>query len=595
MAKEDYIIKPIYAGGYSSLSPGYGNFAGYRMSISELGAPTKPDTANQLQQVNQLLNQGIIPIEVGTIKPEEFDQIPKQHFKEINRLAKLTGAKISVHAPIVGVEPSGITEQGFSETNRETIERQLSSVIEKAAELDENGKIPITIHSSGLPGTEYKMTPEGKKMERMIVIDKDSGKIVPIQEDKVFYPGEDLDIQKTLNPTETLEKANKSMWENSLSNITYRKINADEYIERNLIQIQHLLPDLDSGRVNIENLTPSEKRAYENYKTAKPYLEETHTQIKDLFSRAYEFGNEGQRKKLVEISENFKKDLELNKEKGVIGLSNAMGVLISNLNKQELAPRIYVPIEEFAIEKSATTFANVALNTYDKFKDKSPTINIENLFPGMAFSYGEDMKSLILESRKKFVENAIKPKNQDGLGMSRGDAEKQAEKMIGMTLDVGHLNIAKKKGFEDKDLLKEVEQISKFVKHVHLTDNFGFSDSHLPPGMGNVPIKEIMEKLDKAGFKGRKIVEAGGFAQQFGISPFPYVLENVGPPMYSSGMGPYWNQAAGLQQDYSSGYGMMLPQTHFETFGAGFSQLPSELGGQKPGAKGSRVSGNPME
>ena len=61
MAKGDYTISDIYQGGYSSLAPDYGNvFTGYRVAAGELGAPTKPDTANQIQQVQMLLNQGII-------------------------------------------------------------------------------------------------------------------------------------------------------------------------------------------------------------------------------------------------------------------------------------------------------------------------------------------------------------------------------------------------------------------------------------------------------------------------------------------------------------------------------------------------------
>jgi len=140
-----------------------------------------------------------------------------------------------------------------------------------------------------------------------------------------------------------------------------------------------------------------------------------------------------------------------------------------------------------------------------------------------------------------------------------------------------------------------MQEIAKHVKHVHLTDNFGYSDSHLPPGMGNVPFKDILEKLEKAGYKGRKIVEAGGFVQHFGISPHPFTLEAMGSPIYSMYMAPYWNQAIALQQGYLGGYGQMLPQKNYETFGAGFAQLPIELGGQTPGAQGSRMSGKPME
>ena len=65
------------------------------------------------------------------------------------------------------------------------------------------------------------------------------------------------------------------------------------------------------------------------------------------------------------------------------------------------------------------------------------------------------MNKLILESKRKFVEKATQK------GYSKSNAKKQADKLIGMTLDVGHLNIGKKKEFKDKDLLKEVEEITK--------------------------------------------------------------------------------------------------------------------------------------
>ena len=271
------------------------------------------------------------------------------------------------------------------------------------------------------------------------------------------------------------------------------------------------------------------------------------------------------------------------------GQSKAVGILLEGL--REVQPKILVPMEEFALDKSSQTFANVAFNAYDKFNGKGniPKINIENMYSGMAFSSLEEMNKLIVESKNKFAEKLVKEK-----GISESIARQKADEIIGMTLDVGHLNISKKQGFTDKDLLKEIDAIKKHVKHVHLTDNFGFSDSHLPPGMGNVPFREILEKLEKAGFKGSKIVEAGGFVQHFQQSPYLPSLEGLGSPMYSSGMGPYWNQNLGFQQGYSSGYGMILPNMNYQTFGAGFSQLPGELGGEVARA-GGRFSQREME
>ena len=73
-------------------------------------------------------------------------------------------------------------------------------------------------------------------------------------------------------------------------------------------------------------------------------------------------------------------------------------------------------------------------------------------------------------------------------------------------------------------------------------------------------------------------------------------FEALGSPIYSTGKSPYWNQALGFHQGYLGGLeGNWLPQINYETFGAGFSNLPSDLGGQRQGAQGSRMSGRGME
>ena len=153
----------------------------------------------------------------------------------------------------------------------------------------------------------------------------------------------------------------------------------------------------------------------------------------------------------------------------------------------------------------------------------------------------------------------------------------------------------RKYGYDSKDIIKETEKIAPLVKHVHLSDNFGFEHTELPMGMGNVPMKEIMEKLGKEGFEGKKVIEASSWWQHFKTPPVKESLQAFGSPIYSMQMAPYWNQALGFQQDYYSGLGTTFPQINYETFGAGFSQLPLELGGQRPGAQGSRMSGREME
>ena len=597
MAKAgDYKISDIYHGGYSGLSPSYGDFfTGYHMPSSHLGASTNPTTANQIQEINNLLNQGIVPIEVGAIQPEIFDQIPKQYFKEMGRMAKLTGAKISVHAPISGFEPSGITREGWSEANRQSVERQLNSVVEKAMTIGTKERIPITIHSATeTPGTEYMMTPEGKKVERMIIINQDSGKMIPLYEEKRHIPGlENLEKGETVIPDKKrIEELNKTEWVNTLSQISYAKERFDRVIEENIHQVMPVLEKLDKKEYSPENLDPIQRRAFQHIGNAQNNLISVKQEVSGLFNNAWKYGTPQEKKILSQANENFKKELSEGKKFDIGKQSEALQNLINTMSK--VTPQMYMQIEDFARGKSAETFSNVAFNAFEKSKKQNkpaPIISIENLYPGIAFSQGKEMNELIMESKNKFAEKAMKK------GYSEKEAKSNADKMIGVTLDVGHLNIGKKKGFSDEDLANEVKEFAKHVKHVHLTDNFGYSDSHLPPGMGNVPIKKIFEELEKQGSlkDATKIVEAGGFVQQFKTSPLQYTLEGMGSPIYSMEMAPYWNQSIGLSQGYFAGYGMILPQGNYEMFGAGFSQLPAELGGQKPGRQGSRMSGRERE
>ena len=598
-----YTINNIYQGSYSSIDPNsaYGSiFTGYNVPAAELGAPTKPDTANQIQQVNTLLNQGIVPIEVGALNPDVFEQIPKQHFKEINRMAKLAGGKLTVHAPLI--EPSGIGEQGWSEANREMAENRLLDVIKKSTELDNKGGIPVTIHSANIGGSEYGIGPDGKKkVQKLAVINQETGQTTAIKEEEKYYPGVGKII---LQPEEEIETYNHSEWTNSVSELVHFKENADRIINENYPKIQHLVEDLETGKKDLQSLNEEEREAYRHITNARTYLDDSKLKITGMFNRAYKYGDKTTKEVLDHVGKQYREGLKKLGDLNVKGQSQLIQDVIEVLRIERMAPEVFVPVENFALDKSSETFANVAVKAYKDLGDKSPTLSIENLYPGLAFSIHPDdekgppgMNELILESKSKFVEKAIMPEDKGGLGMSRSAAERQADKMIGMTFDVGHLNIARKHGFQEKHLVEEVAKIAKHVKHVHLTDNFGYADSHLPPGMGNVPIKEMLAELEKAGTlkDALKVVEAGGWVQHFQSSPLPYTLQGMGAPITTEDTGPYWLQAPGLYQSYSGGFGMMLPGINYQTFGAGFSRLPQELGGQVQGAQGGRMSGTPME
>lgn len=71
---------------------------------------------------------------------------------------------------------------------------------------------------------------------------------------------------------------------------------------------------------------------------------------------------------------------------------------------------------------------------------------------------------------------------------------------VGMTLDVGHANTM--------GLLDEfVEKCKSKLSHMHIHDNNGAHDEHLPIGQGNIDWKKLMESL--SGYKGLMVTEMG--------------------------------------------------------------------------------------
>ena len=605
--KGDYLISDIYQGGYSSLDPSYGSiFTSYntRPTVSQLGVATDPRVANVLKEVSDKIAPGAKNIELSFIQQEVLESVPKQHLKEVKRLSELTGVDVTLHAPLV--EASGLTERsGFSDLNREIAERQMTTSMEKAHELSPDKGTPVTFHSAAiLPSPEIRKfkdeeTGEWKEeIEKMLVIEQESGQIVSAKKEEKYYP--EFPGQKIDFPVEDqVSSMNETQWSDSLSKLVAPKeridrIIADEYALAQPVANQVLTP----GKENLRDLKPEQVNSYLRFQNASQELGDVRLHLKSLYNKAYKYGSEKDKRKLKEMGEAFSQSVylknpetgELMKNPDLKVQSAALQRLMHSLNKEIPPPELFKPLNEFAFDKSAQTFGNVAYKSYKKFGENAPIVSIENPPTTIAgFSRGSELKELVKGSREKFVEKAVSG------GMSKNEAEKQAEKMIGVTWDVGHINQLRRFGFSKEDIVKETEEVAPYIKHIHLSDNFGNENVELPMGMGDVPLKEMMEKVGDKASEVKQIVEAGHWWQHFRTSPMAETFEALGSPIYSMRAAPYWNQAVGLQQGYFSGYGQMLPPINYETFGSGFSRLPIELGGQRQGAGGSRMGGTPME
>ncbi len=584
MADGDYSISKIYQGGYSSLKPSYGDvFTGYKVNPATLGLATDGRTANVIQEISTKLNTGAKQVEMSGVFPEVFDSIPKQQLKELNRLSKLTGASISVHAPVV--EASGLTKEGFSESNRQAAELQMFSAVERSHEVEPNGNIPVTFHSSVmLPG---EIAQKGRELEETLVINTENGSISKIPLKERFFPGEKRKPGENIIQTE-VNRINQEQWNETLRQMEYYAGIGEEAINQSIGTTAFAEAEKKAGK----NLSDTERQMRSTFNRGATFLNSSYQDLKKLFDITYAKASPAEQSKIEEFYKEIEKKAEKIKEKpdSYESIQSMKDIIIEGAERLKTVapPQIFQGLNEFSKENTTQTFANVALKSYKKFGDKSPIISIENPPAGGAFSTGEELKDVVEKSRQKFVEEAKKQ------GISESEAKKAAEKLIGVTWDVGHINMLRKFGYEKEKIIEETGKIAPLLKHIHLSDNFGFEHTELPMGMGNVPTKEILQKLGKQGFDAKKVVEALQWWQHQKTPPFRETLEAFGVPMVAS-QAPYWNQAIGLQQDWYPGSGQMLPQGNYETFGAGFAQLPMELGGQKQGGEGSRMSGKGME
>ena len=607
-----YTINEMYSPGSMEPPTHYLGKAGL-VSAGQMGITINPTVADQLGELSRGLNQGVIPVEVGTLDFKLFETIPKEHFEEMRRKAKLTGSKLSLHSPLV--DPAGFGERGWEESQQEVSKRQLMQVVDQAAVLSKGSKeaIPITIHPSNYAGTTWDKTKDGKEISQLIAVDKQSGQLTPIKPEVRYNlgggtednPSERGLIEKKEDAIQMLNTANNTQWEKELDKVIYEKEFADKTIDTAFPAIRGQYKQLMVGAANKDDLGPGERQLLERVHIGETHLDDANLSLNSAFEKAYKYAKDDEtKKKLWEISEIYRKEAGYATQKELedmserersmqidkrLDLQNRARIIQETATAlRKFNPNMFERVEDFAAEKAAETFSDLALHSYDiskKQKIAAPIISVENLYQGMAFSQSEDLKNVIEGARKNFTQKLMEKRN-----LSESEAKKRANDIIGMTFDVGHLNISKKHGFEDKDLVKEAEALGQYVKHVHLTDNFGYNDVHLPIGMGNVPVKELLESLGEPAKKARKINEVGGWINAFKSSPYKHLLEAGGSPIYSSGTGPYWSGAGGFQQSYLEGYGQMLPQINYETFGAGFSTLPKELGGQT-GKNGGRMGG----
>lgn len=88
-------------------------------------------------------------------------------------------------------------------------------------------------------------------------------------------------------------------------------------------------------------------------------------------------------------------------------------------------------------------------------------------------------------------------------------AEEMAEdEQFGVCLDVAHAHLS------DVPLKRWIKELAPHIRHIHINDNDGKTDGHLPLGEGNICFEDVFQHLDKYCADASILLEISGIEDQ---------------------------------------------------------------------------------
>jgi sugar phosphate isomerase/epimerase len=84
---------------------------------------------------------------------------------------------------------------------------------------------------------------------------------------------------------------------------------------------------------------------------------------------------------------------------------------------------------------------------------------------------------------------------------------------LGLTLDIGHAYVGEKQtgtNSPEQEIASTIRDVGDLLTHIHIHDNRGTFDEHLPPGEGNIDFKPILRALKDVGYDGIWVAEVWG-------------------------------------------------------------------------------------
>jgi len=563
------------------------------------------------------MGQGKGSLGQGNTTPEMFD---KRKREEVRQLGKINGVSLSTHASVrmsgwSGFNPQAPGGGGFSEKQANENLMELKRTIDFAADTAEGGA--VVIHTGEFPRNvkDKRFNVEPEEEANVYFADPITGRIeatpkgelLQIPKWKKDKNGNYLDINGDVikDPTDTLSRMPEKGKDGQL---VFRKMNYNDF-KNEIDEWNSKKPDQkrdvdrewyalfrsdrwevsyamgaqywEAMKKNSERMKEMKKEQdwWEHFES-KAVGEEGMESVRRTFNEKHQTKLE----KGEKPSEFFKKHVEDLKNEVIREKEGYLGHEKELQKSKDLMDRMQA-IEDVGLNRSAKTIAKAAMYAYAVEKEKNLKKNLfiapENMFAEMGYgSHPDELRKIVVKSRSAMVDQLKKK------GIKGKEARKIAKDHIKATWDIGHGNTWAKYFEEDPNLsptenkkvfdnwmVKELTKLTDegIIGHVHVSDNFGYQDEHLGPGMGNAPINEIVKMLKNKKYEGNIIVEWGAQGPEEPYGAMLQAWSNVaGSPMYrveGGAVSPTWTDLEGGYFGASS-----KPKMLFGAYATGMSK-----------------------
>ncbi|MBI4438801.1 sugar phosphate isomerase/epimerase [Candidatus Woesearchaeota archaeon] len=531
------------------------------LTPSQIGIPTPP-MQNQLEALQAKIRQGASRVELGftgrgkgsmgqgSTTPEMYGMEERRDIKE---LAEWNKVILTTHASIGVGNLSGLTEGGFNEMAREQALNEIKRAVDFAADVTQGGAIVVHTGEFQRPlydnYPEFMLNPaeahllEGERKKAVFhIVDDRTGQIIPIRTDqpvplpvwKTNESGKYLFDEKgeKIPETEVDPATGRERYKMELREWDYFVRETEKWNSENpdktkrTPELQYQIEQVDLQRLQYAGMSSfyggierakQQKETLDRVKKALQFYQNLEKNLPVEEQWKIMFHHEPQLRGILpaspsqlpsEVLTEHKKQIEADLQRMIF----AEVAYTQQAEQIKYTQQHLMPIRDYAIKKTADTIARAglfAMQKSEQMRTKEPLfIAPENIFPETYGSHPHELRDMVLESRKSMA-SYLKVKGYDDQ-----HAKELAEQHIKATFDVGHGYTWRKYFIGDADksiaendkafkkwLLDEVEKLAKdkILGHVHISDNFGYEDEHVDPGMGRAPIKEFIERVRKHG------------------------------------------------------------------------------------------------